>query len=127
MTTVKELYELIDKEKSGLWSLNIYDLAGMVSFGHCNSKNPVTGIPNEILEKPVEKFTLGYESISVRIDMSIKAVYESEDACIRDGYQPVYGRKAWVHPLYSKKVDGMSEFAVVDFLASIRKEGKSSK
>jgi len=121
MATVYELYELIDKEKSGKWSIWIFDLSGRVQFGYCNSVYPVTAIPEEILSAPVEKFSIGYESLYIKIDMSAK-VYAGAEECVRDGYQSVYGnRYNAIDTLYSKKVDGMREFAVVDFLAGMRK------
>lgn len=127
MTTVLELYELINKEKSGKWSINIYDLAGMVSYGHINSVYPITAVPDEILSESVVSFSVGYESLYVKIDVSAK-VYASADECERDGYQLVYGsRYSPINTLYSKIVDGMREFAVVDILAGIRKGVNSSK
>lgn len=125
--TVLELYTLLDKEKSGKWSIKIYDLAGMVSFGHVNSVYPVTAVPDEILSEQVVSFTIGYESLFVKIDVTAK-VYESDKECERDGYQLVYGtRYASFNTLYSKKVDGMREFAVVDLLAGIKKGSSSSE
>jgi len=99
----------------------------MVSFGYVNSVYPITAIPGEILSEPVVSFTVGYESLYAKINVSAK-VYMSAEECERDGYQLVYGsRFGSFNILYSKKVDGMREFAVVDILADIRKGGSSSK
>lgn len=114
MMTVHDVYEKCNKDAEH-WSISIYDLSGNVRFGFCNRVYRYDNIPNDIRALEVDSFTLGYDSISLKVNQPYEE-FLSEEEAVRKGYERVYPKENSSKILFRKVVNGVSNYAVVDFL-----------
>lgn len=111
---VKELIEKCDTSKTDYWDFSIYDIAGMRQFAYINSIHPITDVPEAILDCEVKSYTLGYNSLYIKIEPVVEAEYQSEEICLSDGYEKVFP----VNPIY-KRLDALEYYLYA-------KKGKNS-
>lgn len=111
MMTVNDMYEKCNKDVEH-WSISIYDMTGNVRFGYCNSVYRYEDIPDDIKALEVDKFTLGFDSISIRVNQPYDE-YLSEEEAEGKGYEKVYPRDNSSHVLYRKIENGVCSYAEI--------------
>ena len=85
--TVRKIFELFDTRDLEGWHISIYDLLGTIQYGFINSIHPAENIHPAILDQSIESFSLGYNSMYIRINPLIEAEYQTAEKCIMDGYE----------------------------------------
>lgn len=117
MMTVNDVYEKCNKNVEH-WSIRIYDMTSNVCFGFCNSVYPYADIMDDIKTLEVDSFTIGYESLSIRVNQPYEE-YFSEEEVEAKGYERAYPKDNSSKILYRKMENGVVRYAVVDILKAM--------
>lgn len=117
MMTVNDVYEKCNKNAEH-WSIIIHDHTGNVWFGFCNRVYLYENIPDDIKALEVDSFTLGFDSIYLKVNQPYEE-YLSKEEVENKGFVRVYPKDNASKVLYRKVENGVCKYAVVDTLKAI--------